>query len=394
MAKLLNLARMTTATTGTGTLTLGSAVAVFPSFAAAGIADGETVTYAIEDGSNSEIGRGLYTSSGTTLTRSVLKSTNSNNAISLSGSAKVFISAAAEDLLFMGQPGGRLTLSTNTPVMTSTVSAATTIYYTPYLHRFVPLYDGTAYAMHDVGGELSQATTDSTKSPAAVTTSSNYDLFVWLDGTTYRCTRGPAWSSATSRGTGAGTTELERVKVTWLNKVSITNGPAANRGTYVGTVRSNGSSQIDFILGGASTAGVLNVWNAYNREIATARVWDTAVSWTYATATHRSLNNSTTNRVSFVDGLGTSVAEAAATVRITSAAGIYGVISLGLDSTSASSSTWGFVFNGVDVTTTTHAKLIGGLGSHYIQALEFASGATATYGGGDPLQNLIVSIKC
>lgn len=97
MAKLYNLARVSTATTGTGTITLGAAVAGFLTFANAGVADGDTVTYAISDGSNSEIGRGVYTASGTTLTRSVLKSTNSNSAISLSGSAQVVITAAAED---------------------------------------------------------------------------------------------------------------------------------------------------------------------------------------------------------------------------------------------------------------------------------------------------------
>lgn len=97
--KLYNLARMTTPTTGTGTLTLGSSVSGFLSFVAAGVLDGETVTYAIQDGSASEIGRGVYTASGTTLTRSVLKSTNSNSAISLSGSAQVFITPSAEDFL-------------------------------------------------------------------------------------------------------------------------------------------------------------------------------------------------------------------------------------------------------------------------------------------------------
>jgi len=96
-ASLYNLARMTTGTTGAGTITLGSAVSGFLSFSAAGVSDGETVTYAIQDGTASEIGRGVYTASGTTLTRSVLKSTNSNAAISLSGSAQVFITAAAED---------------------------------------------------------------------------------------------------------------------------------------------------------------------------------------------------------------------------------------------------------------------------------------------------------
>ena len=96
-AKLYNLARMTTATTGTGTITLGSAATGFISFATAGVSDGESITYAIEDGNNREIGRGTYTAAGTTLTRSVLKSTNAGSAINLSGSAQVFITDAAED---------------------------------------------------------------------------------------------------------------------------------------------------------------------------------------------------------------------------------------------------------------------------------------------------------
>jgi len=100
MPKLYSLARMSTATTGTGTITLGSAVTGFLTFTQAGVADGDVVTYAIADGINSEIGRGTYTASGTTLTRSVLRSTNGNAAVSLSGTAQVFITAAAEDLRF------------------------------------------------------------------------------------------------------------------------------------------------------------------------------------------------------------------------------------------------------------------------------------------------------
>jgi hypothetical protein len=98
MSKLFNLARMSTATTGTGTITLGSSVSGFLSFAAAGVQNGDTITYAIRDGANSEIGRGVYTASGTTLTRNVLKSTNSDAEINLSGGAEVFITAAAENV--------------------------------------------------------------------------------------------------------------------------------------------------------------------------------------------------------------------------------------------------------------------------------------------------------
>lgn len=94
---LYNLARMSTTTAGTGTITLGSAVAPYLTFAQAGVPDGARVSYSILDGSNSEVGRGVYTAAGTTLTRGPVKSTNSNAAISLSGNAIVMIDALAED---------------------------------------------------------------------------------------------------------------------------------------------------------------------------------------------------------------------------------------------------------------------------------------------------------
>jgi hypothetical protein len=98
MAKLYNLARMTTPTTGTGTISLGSPVSGCLSFDEAGVQDGETVSYGITDGANSEVGRGIYTASGTTLSRTPLKSTNSNSEIDLSGTAQVFITILAEDI--------------------------------------------------------------------------------------------------------------------------------------------------------------------------------------------------------------------------------------------------------------------------------------------------------
>lgn len=99
MAKLYNLARVSTATTGTGTITLGSAVSGYLTFALAGVVDGDIVGYGIKDGANSEVGSGTYTASGTTLTRTVTTSTNSNAAISLSGTAEVYITARAQDLV-------------------------------------------------------------------------------------------------------------------------------------------------------------------------------------------------------------------------------------------------------------------------------------------------------
>ena len=98
MTKLVNRAKMTTATTGTGTITLGAASDGFQSFAAAGVADGDTIRYVIEDGEDWEIGSGVYTASGTTLTRVVGESTNAGAAITLSGDAVVYVTATAEDL--------------------------------------------------------------------------------------------------------------------------------------------------------------------------------------------------------------------------------------------------------------------------------------------------------
>ncbi len=96
---LHNLARMTSTTTGTGTLTLVSAISGLLTFAQAGVVDQEWVPYSIRDGANSETGIGLYTASGTTIERiQVLKSTNSDLRINCSGSQEVFITPLAEAL--------------------------------------------------------------------------------------------------------------------------------------------------------------------------------------------------------------------------------------------------------------------------------------------------------
>ena len=100
MPILKNRAKMSTSTTGTGTITLGSAEAGYQTFADAGVANGDVVRYILEDSNNNfEIGTGTYSdSSGTTLSRTVSESSNSNNSINLSGSAVVFIGATAEDI--------------------------------------------------------------------------------------------------------------------------------------------------------------------------------------------------------------------------------------------------------------------------------------------------------
>jgi hypothetical protein len=98
---LLNRARMTVGSApGSGAITLGSAVSGYQSFAAAGLADGKTVSYVAEDGVAWEVGTGTYTASGTVLARTSITETSNGNTtpLTLSGSTIVTSTIQASDV--------------------------------------------------------------------------------------------------------------------------------------------------------------------------------------------------------------------------------------------------------------------------------------------------------
>lgn len=297
------------------------------------------------------------------------------------------LNGATGALINVPQPGGRLTLVTVTPVMSTTQSAKTTIYYTPYVGNQVPIYDGTNMTP-TVFTELSQTTTDTTKSPAAVGVQLVYDLFVWNDSGTLRCTRGPAWSSDTSRGY-----TLTMVNGILLNTSSITNGPAASRGTYVGTVRSNGSSQIDYIFGSAGQRGFFGVWNTYNRRLTKTSCGENTASWTYSSTTWRTPNGGAAGLNVFVSGLAEDCVSGTYQTypQLAAVAGASCSIALALDSQTAPDKIMQITNPAAAASqlsmhlSNTYAPQVG---VHYIAALEKGDGTNTTTFFGQSSHNL------
>jgi hypothetical protein len=149
LASLYDNVGMTTATVGTGTITLGSAITDsahgdYLTFAEAGVPSGTVVSYRIEDGNNFEIGTGTYTSAGTTLTRGATLSkttgTKGTTAISLSGSAKVYIVLTASQGLSLGAGGLNIdsTGTLSSPTMAAGTSSKAALAFTSGTNMTTP----------------------------------------------------------------------------------------------------------------------------------------------------------------------------------------------------------------------------------------------------------------
>ena len=198
------------------------------------------------------------------------------------------------------EPQGRLTLQSGVSVMITNQAAKTTLFYTPHSGNQIPIWNGIGFGSNAFT-ELSVLTTDTMKNPAAIGASKVNDWFVWNDAGTLRLSHGVDWTNDTTRAAAIG-----KVSGIWVNSTAIANGPGVGAGTFVGTTRSNASSQLDWIMGGTAAGGIaafLGVWNCYNRVTALTVVQDATGNWTAGAFGTRPLNNSTTNRISAVFGL-------------------------------------------------------------------------------------------
>lgn len=84
---------------GTGDCTLGSPVASYQSFSAAGLSDGDTFPYLISEGTAWEFGVGTYHSSGPSFTRTTRTASSTGSAVSFTSAAVVAATLRAEDVL-------------------------------------------------------------------------------------------------------------------------------------------------------------------------------------------------------------------------------------------------------------------------------------------------------
>jgi hypothetical protein len=278
----------------------------------------------------------------------------------------------ASGLVLPNTCAGRLTLTTLTPITTTDVSGATTVYFTPYLGNHVSLYTASVWTDYSFA-EINIAL-------GTLTSAKNYDVFAYdSSGVTLKI--GPAWSSDTSRGTGAGTTELTLQDGIYVNANSITSGPGALAGRYLGTFRTTSTTATE---DSASKRFLFNMQNRTTRSMVNAT--ETADSWNYSTpASYRQANANTANQLDYVDGIGTVLIEAQVNAyHSASNASANPVNGIGLDSTTTNSAQnlWGNQQAGTGATSimSASARYIGtpGLGRHFLAWLEAPRVATGT----------------
>jgi hypothetical protein len=204
-------------------------------------------------------------------------------------------------------PGGRLTLLNSTPVMFSNAVAVQNIFYVPYIHPFVPIYNGSNVQMYQFTPSLA-ATTGLTLSMAGAANfggAAPFDVFVTLISGSPALVA-IAWTNNTTR---ALTLSLFAGFLTNSGSATVQTGPntsqtlLANQGTFLGTFYPSAQGTTQFIYGSAASGGgqaLLYLCNYYNKVFHDTLVTDNGASYTYSSATIRAARGSATNSIVYV----------------------------------------------------------------------------------------------
>jgi hypothetical protein len=246
---------------------------------------------------------------------------------------------------FVQPPGGRLTLTACAmskcyPVMTGDVTGASHVYYVPYTGQQVPIYSSATgtFGLADIGATGLSLNLDS----SSIAANTLYDIFVHIysgDRSTELCT-GPAWSNATTRAY-----DVVQASGIWINTAGMpcrhTSGSIRTympyECTYLGTMNTTLAGQTAQQFGPVSGPGggapCLCLYNAYNHVTLTSISADTNSPYSYNGSIWRYLDNSASNGVTVVDGLGQILPSAQVTDALSSgAAGATGrAAAIGID---------------------------------------------------------------
>ena len=161
--------------------------------------------------------------------------------------------------------GGRLSISSTLPYPAADLTAATTLYMLPVNGGVVELYTGSVWQSYQMTGSGISV------SLAAISNSTNYDVFCYLSGGAPALEL-TAWASATARTTA----------LAWSSGRLIKSGDATRR--YVGTIRASAAGQCE------DSKTKRFVWNYFNRIGKTLYNSDSG-SHNYTPAANRWWNN-------------------------------------------------------------------------------------------------------
>jgi hypothetical protein len=256
---------------------------------------------------------------------------------------------------------GRMTLASFNAVPTSDVTAATTLYFTPYIGNIISLHDGDNW-QPVAFSQLSIAL----GSDAA---NANYDLFAYYTSGAAALER-TAWTNSTTRA----------VALTLLDGILVKSSNTTRR--YLGTYRTTA------VAGQCEDSTVKRfVWNYYHRQRRRLLVTDSTDTWTYTTAAFRQANGAATNRVEVVIGVQEAlVCLHAQAFAQNSAGGPVVATSIGMDSTTASAQGTLVQFSGTPVAVTVNVCAVlenyPPIGLHQYNWLEYSTtGGTTTWYG-------------
>lgn len=259
----------------------------------------------------------------------------------------------------------RLTLVSDTPVMTSEVLAATTLYLTPYVGNKIALYNDTSW---DVV-ESSQVSI----SLSTVAADTNYDVFAYNNSGTLTLEL-LAWTNS-----GAGTS-TRATALAYQHGVLVKSGAPTRR--YIGTIRGSASGQCQFSFGAVGTSNIeakLYVWNYDNRVSVNTFVADSTSSWTISGG-FRAANSNSSFRTSFVVGVKEANVSAFYSAYTTGNSSIATRTTLGFDTTTspAANATISTVSYAQYETPMSTLSVTPAEGFHFISAIEQVSSSAAT----------------